>query len=389
MDIYVLDSQLRRSEVIDSYESLIWTERFADVGDCTITMRPSREAKALLQPDTCLAIRDSYRVQKIDTVEETTDQDGRKVLKATGVSLEGLLKDRVASRVRIAAGAVQEPYDKTGKPADIAREIFDNFIRNNVVIPEDQIPFLQPGVLLSSGTIPEPTAEISISWAVGTIFDWIKKLCDMYGLGFRIVRNGDLSELYFEIYTGSNRTSAQVLNEAVIFSPRLDNLSNTSQLTSSSNYKNVAYVFAVNGSRMVYSPTVDETVSGFDRRVLMVDASDIDLEAGTALNDALDQRGKEALDEHRQLYAFDGEIPQYSDYIYGVHYRLGDIVEQRNEDEIASNMRVTEQIIVSDREGVRSYPTLTMDTLITPGSWYGWNATQVWDEVEGVWDDLP
>src|SRR5690606_17136547 len=97
--------------------------------------------------------------------------------------------------------------------------------------------------------------------------------------------------------------------------------------------------------------------------------------------------GKEALAEHRVIIAFDGEIPQFGSYIYGVDYSLGDLVEQRNSDGLATNMRVTEQIFISDQQGFRSYPTLTINLLITPGSWYAWTAGQVWDDAEGYWYD--
>ena len=112
-----------------------------------------------------------------------------------------------------------------------------------------------------------------------------------------------------------------------------------------------------------------------------------DLPLGAEYDAALRQKGLEELAKHRPIIAFDGEIPQTGSYEYQKDYFLGDLVETRGADGLATNMRVTEQIFSSDAEGVRSYPTLTIDLLITPGSWYAWDGSQDWDNAEGTWDE--
>jgi hypothetical protein len=118
-------------------------------------------------------------------------------------------------------------------------------------------------------------------------------------------------------------------------------------------------------------------VSGFNRSVLTVKVEG-DEAAGAALDTLLELKGKEALAKYRSLLGFDGEVPQFDSYKYGVDYNLGDLVEMRNEDGLTNQMRVTEQIFVSDREGERSYPTMTIDRFITPGSWLAWDYNQEW-----------
>jgi hypothetical protein len=56
-----------------------------------------------------------------------------------------------------------------------------------------------------------------------------------------------------------------------------------------------------------------------------------------------------------------------------------------------TTMQVTEQIFVQDSEGERDYPTLTVNTYITPGSWLWWPINEVWEDVdeEMDWDDAP
>jgi hypothetical protein len=104
------------------------------------------------------------------------------------------------------------------------------------------------------------------------------------------------------------------------------------------------------------------------------------------------QKGREALASSRALSALDGEINEHSPYVYMVDYNLGDIVEIRNSHGVTSNMRVTEQIFVSDENGIRSYPTLAIDLFIDPNTWFSWDYNQVWDSLPstgdtGFWED--
>lgn len=43
MEIYILDEGFYETDVIDSYESLIWTERFDSLGDFELVMHPNED----------------------------------------------------------------------------------------------------------------------------------------------------------------------------------------------------------------------------------------------------------------------------------------------------------------------------------------------------------
>ena len=76
-----------------------------------------------------------------------------------------------------------------------------------------------------------------------------------------------------------------------------------------------------------------------------------------------------------------------SPYPYEIAYQLGYLIEMRNIDGITNQMRVQEQIFVSDAAGERAYPTLAIDRFITPGSWFAWDFNQVWQDTDGTWDE--
>lgn len=387
MEVYILDDLLRRETVIDRFTSLIWTERFSAFGDFQLVIQSNVQSRNLLQEGEMLAINGSDRIMVIETVEDKDDSDGRSLLTLTGRSLEAVMQLRVNSSTLFASATGGPPnVNTTGTPGEIARYQFDSYCRNNTSFPQENIPFITDGSLYPASTITEPDMTITMSVDINNVYDAIKNLCDIYGLGFRLYRGADDSKLYFDVYSGNDLTTAQTALPSVIFSPDLDNLTDAAQLSSIENYKNVAYVLAPNGSRIVYPEGVDPSISGFDRRVMFVDASDITDAAGPDLDAALDLRGAQELAKNKTLTALDGEIPQSSSYRYRVDYNLGDILELRNDDGVTNRMRVTEQIFVDDDQGERSYPTLSVEEFINPGSWDSWDVNGIWDTAKGVWE---
>lgn len=280
-----------------------------------------------------------------------------------------------------------------GPPASLLRTIFSKVCVERVLSSADGIPFYVAGTLTPPGDIPEPSEDILLELEPSSLYEVTKENAQIYNLGFRFVRNDDLGQIYYEIYTGSDRTSSQTTNPAVIFSRALDSLSDLSEVQSDVDFKNVAYVYANNGSAIVYAPESNSSLaSGFDRKILTVDASDIDLEAGSELNAALIDRGHKELAAHRAILGFDGETPQVISYVYGQDYALGDLVEVHDTEGNANQMRVTEQIFASDAEGDRSYPTFTQNQFVRSGSWMAYNGPPEWADVPNTssyeWKDM-
>lgn len=354
MDVYILDNQLRRVEVVDTFQSLIWTERYADIGDLQITISATEKTRQQFTPGTQLAINGSYRVMVVESVEDVTDDEDRKLLNISGRSLEVVLLDRVARNTYSALDTIPT-WDITGTPGFVARTMFTDICVTGVISTKDRIPYIQPGTIFPADTIPEPSTTITWNQEPDSLYKAIKDVCDAYDLGFRLVRNFDTSELYFNVYTGSDRTTAQSILPPVVFGTTFDSLENTTEFSTVKNVKNVAYVVhPTDGMQVVLPLGVATGADGFARKVLH-------LKAGAELNTAAlrEQFAREELAKYRAFYAFDGELNLRSNYQYGVNYGLGDLVEFRNDDGIGSIRRVTEQIFVHDREGERSYPTLT------------------------------
>lgn len=377
MELYVLDSLLRRTAVVDQFDSLIWTERYSSSGDFQLVIHATDENRSLLTPGLQLALNESNRVMTIEEVTDQDDSSGRSLLTIKGPSLEDWMTQRTTRGAGTGASGDVSVWTITDTPTGIARNLFNSICIANSVIPADNLPFYKAGSLYPGGTIAEPDTIYSFNVPTDSVYNVIKSLADSYGFGFRITRGPDTSALYFEIYMGSDRTTAQNDLPVVIFSEALGTLTDVSQLNSITGYYNTAYVYSTNGSAVVYAEGMD-SVTGFGRRVLNVQAKDITLAAGTDLDAALQVRGAQELAKYKQLQAIDGKAPPLSLYRYGIDYNLGDLVEMRDPNGNTQNMRVTEQIFASDIQGDRSYPTLVADVFITPGSWSAWDSNEQW-----------
>lgn len=390
MELYILDDQLRKVEVFDHFRSMIWTDRWQDIGDLDLTITSDNKSRTLLTPGTMVACNSSNRVMIIDSTSDGKESSGTKTLRVTGSSIEGMMLDRSTIQAYPDSSGAANIWTITNKPADIALEIFNQICRYNANSTADNYPFLATGNLYPADTLPYPNIPITMEIEPRDVFSAIQDICKIYDLGFRITRNYEKSQLFFNVYSGNDRTTKQTNLPAVLFSDSLDNLQDTRVVQSVASEKNVAYVYGKNGTQVVYFNAEDATKVGFRRKILVVKADDIDEPAGAKLNMLLRQRGLVELAKLRPVSVFDGEIPKTNSYIYDVDYSLGDLVEKRNYDGLSTIMRVTEAIHTQDAEGYKVYPTLTINEIITPGSWSSWGYNIDWNAIgEVTWNSQP
>jgi len=388
MEVYILDSLYRRIGIVEKYESFIWTERLASIGDFELVVFSTLENRNRFIPGIRIAQRDSYRVMTIETVEDITDDESRRLLKIKGPSLEAVMDQRLAMAA-LTDLTTDPKWIIEGFPKDIAEQLFHDIMVTGILDPGDILPGVVEDSIFPEDTIDPPTEEIIYSIDPMTLYQALKNLCDAYNMGFRLVRDLDTSILYFDVYTGSDRTTIQTILPAVIFSPDLENMKNTAKLTTNALFKNVAYVVSPVGHEIVYLPDVDPDIEGFERRVLFVRADDITDVVPADATAKMIQRGKEELAKNRRFIGLDGEVTPSSQYTYGVDYNLGDLVELRDDDGVTSQMQVTEQIFVSDKEGDRSYPTLSINLFVTPGSWLSMGQV-IWQDMDDEeWLEMP
>lgn len=392
MELYILDEEYKRDVVVEDYESLIWTERFASPGDFELIAPLDSRIANSIPLGAMLRVNESDRIMIAETSERSTDEEGRRIRKLTGRSIEAtILESRPAMPVFAPISSGFTKWVVNTSPRQAVKEVwYRNF--NSGLEPGDLIPELS-----SMWDEPPPQPLGDIPWVDDTyefeldsdsMLETITRICNTFDMGYRIIFNETSQKFHFTLYTGFDRTTGQTNNPAVVFSREMENLNSSTELESIANFRNVAYVWAQNGIAVVSGNGFDSSVSGLNRKVIRVMADDLDLPAGAALDSAMQRRGLEALGLHRTYSGFDGEIREYHGYIYGQDYFLGDLVELRGERGWSSHVRVTEQIFVNDARGFRKYPTLTTDLSISPDTWLGWSPTVEWIDVDEYWSDV-
>lgn len=358
MDLYTLDDNLKRVGLIEDYEAAIWAERYSAVGDLTIILKTDSLYANSLSSGTKIVRTNSTKVMTVEYSEDFTPEDNIERRRIVANSLETLFRSRM-NRVGLTPSA---PLVLTDNPADMVRRLVDSICRSNSVVPEDNIPHLEAVSLIARpGSQIEPDITIEVWLKLDTLYNSIKTLCDTYNLGFALYRDEVSGQLFFEVYTGRDLTTAQFVHNTVLLGDKLENIANFRRLNVITEYKNTAYVIAPHGSKIVYAPEILTSVSGFERRVLQVSADEITLAAGDQLQDVLNQRGLEELAKHRAIVLFDGEIA----YNSAEDYKLGDLVTYQTVDNSMNTMRIAEIITVSDSEGEHNYVALATSGSVT------------------------
>lgn len=259
MNIYTLDPVTKNSQdLIEDYKSVIWNEKYADFGNFELIIAPNHPLALDLVPGTMVASTESQRLVLIRKIERTTDPDGSTLLKITGRTMESLLGDRV-----IFQGFEPEPLTYRGPLGDIIKSLAARALGSNAYANADRISNIR---VLNNTTDNE---SMSVEVKTGSFLEILKNLCAIKRFGFIFRPNSD---------GGYTFTIEQMtIRRNIKFSTLDGTLRSPRYVIDESEYKNVAYITSKDHAALqIVSRNVALNISGFDRRVLYVEASDVD-----------------------------------------------------------------------------------------------------------------
>lgn len=345
MEIYTLDANYKRYDVVDKFDSFIWTERYNDVGDFEIVTNDTPQNRSRFRDGTCLTHTLTDRIMIVESRFRSTDDQGRTTLKVKGPSIDAVLD----SRAVVPRNTGEATWNATETAGWIAtRLVADIMVSGTGLTTDDVIP-----ELYIADTTGE-TTHISAAVKLGSVLDAVKNLCDSRRLGFRIQLMPTSPKLRFNVFKGRDLRD-------VVFSSSLDNITEESHLHDISDYKNIAYVWGKDAAAYDIVPAPNHSVyrQGLMRKVLHVDASDIDSTESTleVYKDQLKQRGLEELSKHNKIDVFDAKLTGLDPYTYRYEYSLGDVVTMMDASNRKHETIIQEYIWAWDSEGLRSYPT--------------------------------
>lgn len=254
-DLYILDQNLQILGLCDTYKSLIWANRYKKVGDCEVYIEATVENLAVFQKNNYLMRLDDEMVCQIKKVELDTSSEGGNYLIVTGIDVKSLLDQRIIWGTMNCNGNLE------------------TFIRNMVNIAAISAPMSarifkkQNGSQLlylgnSVGFAKQLTEQVSYE----NIGEKIREYCETYGWGYKVTLNNEA--LYFELYTGENKS------QTVVFSENYENVDTTSYIDDDTNLGNVALIAGEGEGAERKIETIQGSTST-DRYEVYIDARDL------------------------------------------------------------------------------------------------------------------
>lgn len=361
MEALVLDSKYEALDIVDTFESFIWTDRFREAGDFELYMPMTTTAIGVLETDNYLYTRNSDHYMIIEDIEIETDVEAGNHLKVTGRSLESILDRRIIWNRTSITGSVQNGIEK--------------LLNENIISPTDLTRKI-PNFRFQASTDSKITDLTMEAQFFGeNLYDAITSICELHDIGFTILPEG-AGGFVFELHAGTDRSYQQDTNPWVIFSPNFDNLLSSSYYESKAAYKTVALAAGQGegeDQKLIEAPLESGSGSGLDRRELFVEATGITMETrdeegneltGSALEAAerqyleeLKTKGLEALAEVDIEVVTEGEVDAQRQFVYGKDFTIGDIVQVVNEYDMEMVCRITEIIQSHDATGETMFPT--------------------------------
>lgn len=386
MDIYILDGNLQKLGIIQGFKSLIWAERYREVGDCELFIPASKDALELMQIGRYLFRSDVKHVCIIKKITVTTDAEQGNFLIVEGQDPKCLLDQRIVWNTTTINGNVAVALRNMVRTAGADRATADRMFKKTNGIR----------LLYTNGaTELTETSHEQISYK--NLGEVIREKCAQYDWGYRLNYATEYDGcLSFWLYKGEDKTGS------VIFSRYLDNLNSTKYTTDDTLLGNVALV-AGEGEGSARAKATVGTAIGVDRHEIFVDADSTSRSityeeltasypsgtisssggkyyysvggqiiaevpsASPAASDTvtltssiyegyLTARGNDALAEYGETTSFEGSVVPNSQFVYREDYTLGDIVSIRTEYGVQASARVVEVVEVWDEKGYSLEP---------------------------------
>lgn len=337
LNFRALDANFNTIEILDSYDSAIWTERYNDVGDFELHGSDNPQMRTVMSKASYIFNTATSSLMIVEKPKTTYSEDEGSSITISGRAFESFLDRRVLVRNATIFDAVS--------PIKISQIICNLVINAFGVDPE--MPGRHWADLdvydnATSLTSPVLTPGVAMQFSLGeNLLDVIIELCVTYGLGFKCRFSYEDKRMQFIVYEGVNRAIQG--DGLVVFSELYDNLVGASDEAQFANVKNTLLV-AGNKTDPVTNEIVlpimigDPVWTGLSRRETYVKVDQeptfyiSETEKVPMTNEeyvkALTLAGATELNTvaYQSYKNFEGAILETSQCQYGENFDLGDVV---------------------------------------------------------------
>lgn len=363
-------TKFESGQIINGVASFEWIDRYAEAGEVTIVSEPDARIQDILSPGSFVGLTGNQGIMRVDSVLLKDGSDSEIVVK--GRSLESFLEHRVVGTdlgtFPHYTGARKFKLDDAVPSWTQAVWLIKNHVQDTYITYQtnDEIPDLEVWATVTGLPETQEFREIGRK----TVYSALMEILEVDNCGIRVIRPGpdspasDKTNVAMVIHRGVDRQTS------VEFAWDSNEIVSSERFMSDKETKNVALITG----KWVELLVGDLSKTGYDRRVMFVDGTDIDQDnkdeegkevapTGDALTwivAAMTQRAKAALKAQRTIDLAGVELnKESSQHIYGRDYDIGDIVSVRGNYQVGKAMRVTEYAYIKDENGVTSYPTLS------------------------------
>jgi hypothetical protein len=353
MDLLILNSAFQKIGVIDTFESLIWTDRYYQAGDFELLTSPTQNILSVLSQGAYGAIKESDHLMIIEDVHIKTDPITGNKLIIKGRGFESTLDRRI----------IWDPIRFESEPIQysiftLLNEHAINPINASRKINDLQFQFSTDPVVLS--------IQISNQYWGDNLYNAIVDLCFSNNIGLKITLN-DQGKYIFKLYSGIDRSYDQVQNPYVVFAPNFENLKNSEYMLSSRLLKTATLIAGEKGvgnaQICIEVDPSEGSVLGLYRKEMFLDAQSVTRvdQNGNPTTDEeyfghLYQRGLEELSKNIIIETFASEVDPTGEFIFGRDFFLGDVLQVANEYGYEGKSRVIEVVRCQDGSGFKIYP---------------------------------
>lgn len=359
-------TKMEQGEIIDGFKSKMWIERYRDSGEFSFIAGIDSGIREKLPIGTFVSHVDSSEIMIVENHEISENRGEPTDIKITGRGFESFLEQRIVSSNRYfpdVTGSTDYVLP-IGYSANQALFLIENHIIADALINDDDaLPYVNAYTEVSG--IGE-YVERSIHRGQD-VYSALLEMLKVDNLGIKVVRPGTWSPLgptspntAIVIHVGTDRSSQ------IVISYDSGEIESADYLWSQKKLKNSVLV----SGKWVEIRIDNVSTTGYNRRMMYVDASDIDdaytsSPTGTDLTmimSRMEQRGLAALAAQKDIALVKAEVSKQSTKaVYRRDYNVGDFIMVAGDYHEARPMRVSEFVEIEDENGQSAYPTLTVD----------------------------
>lgn len=339
---------LENGEYINGWDRATWVERYRDTGEFVIESKLSKGLKAFLPLGTLISHVDTSEVMIVENheIDENITEDP--TIKISGRSFESYLENRIVGTTLARSSTTVDEYILA---SDYTFNQAVSLISDHISTGDDALV----NVTVDADSALTTGDQVARNVNRTDLLQVLQDLLAVEDLGIKANRV-DADILLF-IYKGIDKS------DRVIFSWKGGNISTAKYLFTQKKLKNSALVVG----RYIYT-VVDTGPTGYDRRIMLVSADDIDghlsaAPTGGALTTVLNKmttRGQQALKDQNIVNITQADVINTSNFKFRRDYDVGDLVSLEGNFGQKEVMRVTEYAEIEDENGASGHPTLAI-----------------------------